>query len=476
MPTPLHPVFTVLLVFGLFCSSGGAWAAPAEDTAVPADIVDQARVFRDQAVSGSAAFAIAESLTTEVGARLAGTEAEARARAWSLAKLAALGFSGARVEPFTMTTWVRGAETGSIISPFPQNLYLTALGTSGSTGPEGLRADLAVFDSLADLEAVPDGSLGGKIAYVGHAMKKTQDGAHYGFFGGVRRQGPGIAARKGAAAILIRSVGTDQRRFPHTGATAFPKDIDPIPAAAVSNPDADQIERIHARGETITVQLTLTPRVVGETQSGNVIVDIPGTDLADQIVVVGGHLDSWDLGTGAVDDGAGVAITTAAAKIILDSGLRPRRTIRLIHWGAEEVGLLGGFAYAKAHADSLDRHMIGGESDFGGERVYRLTADVSDAGNVVIDQMMALLAPLGISRRVATTTGGPDLIPLSRLGVPGLGLDQDGTDYFDLHHTPDDTLDKLTPAKLNQNVAAYTVFMWLAANTDADFRKPAPAP
>lgn len=440
---------------------------------VPESVMDQARSLRDKALAGSAAYAIVESLTTEIGPRLAGTPEEARARAWSVAKLAELGLGTARVEPFEMPTWIRGVEQGAIIAPFPQQLYLTALGNSGATDADGLTAELVIFDSLKHLQAAETGSLEGKIAYVTHAMKKTMDGSHYGYFGDVRRRGPQVAAEKGASAILIRSIGTDSRRFPHTGATNFAKGVTAIPAAAVSNPDADQIERIAARGETIIVSMTLTPRQIGQRQSGNVIVDIPGTDLAEQIIITGGHLDSWDLGTGAIDDGAGVAITTAAVKLIKDMGLTPRRTIRLVHWGAEEVGLLGGFAYAKAHAADIDNHMLGAESDFGAEPIWRLTADVSEEGSMVVDQMMHLMAPLGIARRTAPGGSGPDLIPLTRMGLPGFSLGQNGLDYFDLHHTPDDTLDKINPHNLDQNVAAYAVFLWLAANTDVEFRKTA---
>jgi Zn-dependent M28 family amino/carboxypeptidase len=211
---------------------------------------------------------------------------------------------------------------------------------------------------------------------------------------------------------------------------------------------------------------------VGTTESGNVIAEIRGHESPEQVVIIGGHLDSWDLGTGAIDDGAGVAITTAAAKLILDAGKRPRRTIRLILWGAEEVGLLGGRAYLEQHRDALEHQLIGSESDFGAERVWQLTAQVSKQAQPVVDLIGELLAPIGVARgNMDKPGGGPDLIPMVEAGMPTLRLVQNGMDYFDLHHTHDDTLDKIEAAALDQNVAAFAVFAWLAADSNVDFRR-----
>ena len=441
---------------------------------IPPEVRDTAVGLRDRALEANESWEIVESLTTEVGPRLAGTDAEARARAWSAAKLEALGFENVRVETFDMPTWVRGEERAEIVSPYPQPLRVTALGNSGSTGSEAMTAEIVYFETIEALEALEEGALTGKIAFVDHAMGKTQDGSSYGYFGRVRFQGPRIAAERGAEGILIRSVGTHSHRFPHTGGTSF-GDVDPIPAVAVSPPDADQIRRIVERGEPIRVAMTVTPEAIGPRESGNVIADIRGTTRPEEIVITGGHLDSWDLGTGAIDDGAGVAITTAAVKLILDSGLQPERTIRLVHWGAEEVGLLGARAYADAHADEIDAHVGGAESDFGAERVYALeTGELSEDGAALARELAAILAPLGIALSPGSTnSGGPDLSPLNRAGMPALSLAQDGRDYFDLHHTPDDTLDKIDPEAMSQNVAAYAAFLWVLANTDVDLR-PAP--
>ena len=249
-----------------------------------------------------------EGITTEIGPRLAGTEDEARAREWTMEWLRNHGFANVVNEPFPIQTWVRGEEQARIIAPFPQPVVVTALGYSGATSAQGIRAEIVHFATTDELRAAPEGSLAGKIAYIGHAMRATQDGSHYGYFGSARRQGPGIAAQKGAAGIIIRSIGTDDDRLPHTGATSWPEGVTPIPAAALSNPDADNLERMLARGETVAMELVLTPRHLGETMSSNVTAEIVGSDASLPPVLLACHLDSWDIGTGAIDDGAGCAI------------------------------------------------------------------------------------------------------------------------------------------------------------------------
>ncbi|UUX99732.1 M28 family peptidase [Sphingomonas sp. J315] len=440
------------------------FAAATALLALPATTLAQGMdpaALRDAALKDDLAWEITEGLTTEVGPRLAGTEAEARARAWSLRKLTALGFSNVRNEPFDMKTWVRGVEALEVLAPFPQPLHLTALGNSGATGPKGLEAEIVYFADLAALNAAPDGSLKGKIAFVSHSMTRTQDGSQYGAFGAARRSGPTVAARKGAAAILIRSIGTDYHRNPHTGVTNFAEGVAPIPAAALSLPDAEQLEQILKRGQPVKVKLTLTPRQIGTTESGNVIAEVPGSDPAAGMVVVACHLDSWDLGTGAFDDATGCGIVAAAAKRIMDAGT-PRRTIRILWAGAEEVGVFGGRAYFDAHKG--ERHALAAESDFGADRVWRVDFKLPESAKAVGDRVATALAPLGISRGRTPAGGGADIAALVASGVAGIDLQQDGSRYFDLHHTPDDTLDKVDPAQLRQNVAAWTAMLAVVAN------------
>ena len=431
-----------------------------------------AEMLRAQAMMGSNAMAIVTSLTTEVGPRLAGSQAEARARVWAIKTLTEKGFANVRNEPFEINAWERHEEGAEILTPYPQPLAVTALGGSVSTKEDGLSAEVELFETLEDLKRAPAGSLSDRIAYVGHAMQRTQDGSSYGYFNEARTAGPSIAAGKGAVGYLIRSVGTDSHRFPHTGSLRYQQGVPRIPALALSNPDADQLERIAGDGKTLSVRIKVDSSEVPAAQSGNVIAEVVGREVPEEIVVIGAHLDSWDLGTGAIDDGAGVGITMAALELIKDAGLAPRRTIRLVLWGAEEVGLLGAKAYRDRYEAALGQHVIGSESDFGGGRVWKVTADSrTNAGDALFAEIARLLAPIGIAPGSDNQPGGgPDLYPLIAAGVPTLRLHQDGRDYFDLHHTANDTVDKLDAASLDQNVAAFAVFAWLAADSEVSFR------
>lgn len=420
---------------------------------------------RDAALKDDLAWNITEGLTTEVGQRLAATEAEARARAWAVEKLKSLGFQNVHIETYKMPVWVRGEETATVLAPFPQKLTIAALGNSGSTGSKGVDAEVVYFPTLEDLQAAPEGSLKGKIAFISHNMQANQDGSGYGPFGQPRRVGPQIAAKKGAVAVLIRSAGTDYHRNPHTGGTNWDKGYTPIPAAALSLPDAAQLVRILKRGQPVRMHLLITPQFKGEGESGNVIADLPGSDPSAGMLVIGGHLDSWDLGTGAIDDATGVAITTAAAKRIMDAG-QPRRTIRVVWFGAEEPGGFGGEAYFKAHKD--EHHVFAAESDFGADRVWKFDLNLPESAKAIGDRVNTALAPLGIVRGKDVAGDGTDVGPLHAAGVAAIDLSQSGTRYFDYHHTPDDTLDKVDPEQLRQNVAAWTAVLAIVANAPED--------
>lgn len=411
------------------------------------------------------AWDIVEGLTTEVGPRLAGTEAEARARVWSVAKLKALGFSNVRSESYKMPVWVRGEETAEIISPFPHRLAVTALGNSGATAEGGLTAEVVYFKDLASFEEAKAETVKGKIVFVSHSMKAAQDGSSYGYHGRVRRVAPQLGSKMGAAAVVIRSIGTDYHRNPHTGVTSWPDGVTPIPAAALSLPDAENLERIFKRGKPVTMTLKLTPKFVGEQESGNVIAEITGTDKSAGMVLVACHLDSWDLATGAIDDASGCGIVAAAALQARKLKARPRRTIRVLWAGAEEVGLFGARAYAEKHAE--EDHDVAGESDFGADRVWKFNTNYAgDEGKALATRLERALQPLGVARGSTTVAGnGADISGIIALGkTAGIDMAQDGTDYFNLHHTPDDTLDKVDPAKLRQNVAAWTAAIYILAN------------
>ena len=430
--------------------------ALAQEPRAPLPLVDpKVAVLRDSALTDDIAYDIIEGLTTEVGQRLAGTEAEARARDWAVRKLKALGFANVRVDTFEVPVWTRGAESAEILAPFPQKLIVAALGNSASTPPEGITGEVVGFNTLSELEAAPDSQIRGKIVFVSHAMPRTQDGSGYGFFGGPRRQGPTVASRKGAIAIVIRSIGTDYHRNPHTGVMSFAEGVRAIPAGALPLPDAEQLQRILKRGKPVTMRLTLVSHAA-RGPSGNVIAEVPGRDPNAPILLVGGHLDSWDQGTGAIDDASGVAIATAAAKRIMTAG-RPLRTIRVVWFGSEEIGLFGGQDYLARHGK--EPYWAIAESDFGADRVWKVDSKLGKEREAEAKALQAALAPLGIVPGSLEKADGSDIEPLLDAGVPGVTLNQDGTYYFDLHHTPDDTLDKVDPEALRQNVAAWTAML-----------------
>ena len=345
------------------------------------------------------------------------------------------------------------------------------MGGSVATPAEGVEADIAFFPTFEDLEAAPEGGLDGKIVFISGHMEKAHDGAGYGPANKKRQRGATEAGRRGAVAVVIRSVGTDSHRFPHTGVMRYADDVPAIPIGALSAPDADQLERTLSRGGDVRLKVTMTPRRTGDRTSGNVIGEIIGTEKPDEIILISGHLDSWDLGTGAIDDGAGIGISAGAAKVILDAGLKPKRTIRIVAYGSEEVGLLGGFAYAKQYKDELSNHVLASESDFGAERVYAVRTSTKGAARNAIKNIQSSIAHLDIAWEDGPTEGGPDVIPLARSGVPVFRLQQDGTDYFDLHHTPDDTFDKIDKDAMAQNVAAWATMVWMASEADVDYRE-----
>ncbi|MBN8482993.1 MAG: M20/M25/M40 family metallo-hydrolase [Xanthomonadales bacterium] len=461
-PSPLLALLAFVLV--------AAQAANAAPTTIPDAALKTAAELRERALADTLAWEITEGLTTEVGPRLAGSDADARARDWMIAKFKALGFDKVWTEPVTYPRWVRRSEHAEIVSPFPQALALTALGYSAATPEGGLRADVVGFASLEALEAAARDAIEGRIVYIGTTRMDEKAGRGYGQGSRVRTRGPSLASGKGAAAFLLRSVGPEDTRLPHTGVTHFDDGVAPIPAAALSNPDADQLERLLQRGQPVSLRLALDCGIEGEYTGANVIGEIRGRSKPNEYFLTGGHLDSWDLGTGAVDDAAGVAITTAAARLIAQLPKRPARSIRVVAFANEEAGLYGGKAYAESHRREIARAILGAESDAGSDRIVKVTATVKPEARDAIDRIAAALAPLGIAYdRAAPGAGGSDLSAVHAVGMAGLSLHQDTTRYFAWHHTANDTLDKVDLEPLRQNVAAYAVAMYLAAEAKGDF-------
>lgn len=436
-------------------------AAQSQDLAALETIADKA--LADDKI----AYDFTEGLTTEVGPRQAGTEAEARGRAWAMRWLRDHGFANVADEPFMMDTWAPGdVARARVTGPFAQDLVVLPLGNSAATPKGGVEAEVVFFPSFDALRAAPDGSLKGKIAYISHQMRPAQDGSHYGFAGPVRWVGPGIAASKGAIAAVIKSVGTDYHRNPHTGGTSFPDGVKPIPAAALSLPDAENLERMFARagGKPVTLRLELNPRQLGQTQSGNVVGEIVGRNPALPPVLLACHLDSWWNSPGAFDNAAGCGIIAAAARGVAAAG-QPLRTIRVLFAGAEETGLWGSKAYSAAHIN--EPIAVGLESDFGADRIWRFQSNFAETNPDLHTRLARAVARFGVANSALPASGGADLNIVRDQNGALIGLQQDGTRYFDLHHTPDDTLDKIDLAQMRQNVAVWTMVAGMLANEES---------
>ncbi len=442
-----------------------------------AEAIRTAEQLRDTALKGSIAYDLVSQLTTRFGPRPAGTASEQAAAAWGAETFRELGFDRVGVEEFPLAVWNRGETKVEIVGPFPQPVVAVSLGGSFATPAEGIEGEAVIFETYQQLLAQPVGSLTGKIAVVLQDTVQAQDGRGYGATSPMRGQGPTEAAKRGAVAYMLRSLGTHDHRFAHAGATRVGEDT--VPSFAISPPDADQIRRIVATtDQPVRLRLFSTASFRMDGTSQNVVGQVTGRESPEQVIVIGGHLDSWDQGTGAIDDGAGVAITAAALKLIEALPVKPRRTIRVVWWGSEEVsqpapaqGLAGARHYASTHQAEAANHVAVSESDFGAGPIYSLALPPGAANSDFQKAAMQVLTPLGvIFDPAASTGGGPDTGPLVALGVPAFRLNQDGTDYFDFHHTADDVLDRIDPDQMDQNVAAWASFLWLLAESDIDFR------
>jgi hypothetical protein len=425
-----------------------------------------AAIQRDE-LSGSHAYAIVRSLCDEVGPRPAGSRADRAAVAWATRTMQGLGLSGVHTESVRVTHWERGEARAELVSPVPQPLVVTALGGSVATPGAGIEADVVEAASAEDLGKMSADAVRGKIVFLDPIMRRTRDGAGYEEAVRSRFRGAREAARLGAVAMLLRSVGTDHDRLPHTGSKS--KDDHEIPAAALSVPDAEMLHRTLAEKKSARVRLVLAARKLPDAESANVVGEVTGREKPNEIVLLGAHLDSWDLGTGAVDDGAGVAIVLEAGRLLQALPQKPRRTVRIVLFANEEHGLEGAREYARVHAAESAAHVVAAEADFGADGVYavRWLGDPSAHDRFV--DLARLLAPLGVERQEEKAGAGADVTPLQALGVPVLELRQDVTRYFDLHHSANDTVDKIDPGILAQAAASFATAAWAAAEMDGDF-------
>jgi Zn-dependent M28 family amino/carboxypeptidase len=417
------------------------------------------------------AYDIVESLTVEVGPRIAGSDGDKKAVAWAEQKLHALGFDKVYKQPVRVRNWSRGLAKAKVITPFEQSLVVTSLGGSVATPEGGLNAEVVMFPSLDQLSQATPEEIKGKIVFVNRRMIRDKAGRGYGPVVAARLRGAIEASKLGAKAILIRSVGTDNSRFAHTGSMRYSDDVKKIPAGAISNADADTLEKIALTGKPVRLFLDMQSKENGWQTSYNVIGEMTGSENPDEIVLLGAHLDSWDEGTGAIDDGAGVAIVTSAASLVKKVTGQPKRTIRVILYANEEFGLVGGRQYARDNKDELENIIVAAESDFGAGKIYQLDTRFSDQALPYVDTLMQNLNPLGVFKGGNEARGGPDISMLPALGVPVVSLLQDGTYYFDFHHTPNDTLDKIKPEDIQQNQTVYAIFAYMMANSDVDPRK-----
>lgn len=421
-------------------------------------------------LDNSLAYKLTESLTVEVGARIAGSPADERAVVWAEKNFTALGYDKVWREAFEMPYWQRGAASLTVNAPFHQSLVVSALGGSIATPALGIDSNVVMFDSLEQLKNADTPSVKGKIVFINDSLEKDKEGKFYGQVVGARAQGAVEAAKLGAKAIIIRSVGTSLNRFAHTGVMRYSDKVARIPAAAISVPDAIQLEKMLALDPNLTLRLTMQNKLPGTVISHNVIAEITGRSRPEEIVLISAHLDSWDQGTGALDDGAGVGLVMAVGALIKQQG-QPERTIRVVLFGNEEGGLLGAKAYAAKHAANLHNHVFASESDFGADRIWRLDSGVGQQSLPFIAELQKKLAHLDISLGNNNASGGPDVSVLKAQGVPVVTLLQDGTDYFDYHHTANDTFDKVNAEALAQNLAAWLITTKTIANSTIDLRQ-----
>lgn len=462
----------------LACGSGRAQApaasAAAAASAFAAEDLQHAEHLRAAGLEDKESWAFVQELCNTIGPRPAGSDNEKKAAAWAEARLKGLGLSNVRIESTPMKAWRRGPAAAKLVAPVAEPLVMVALGNSIAAPPAGIEADIAWYPDFAALKADTSERAKGRIVFIDQKTERTRDGTGYGAAVVARSQGAVEAAKRGALAVGIRSIGTDNERIAHTGAMRYELGLPRIPAFAVSVPDADRIAALNATGRTLRMQFTLDAQSDVETTTQNVIAEVPGTDLANEIVLIGGHLDSWDLGRGAVDDGAGCAITSAAAAVIARAGRKPRRTVRVVLFGNEENGFHGALSYGDRYKAVV--HQMVSESDFGAGRIYQLRGRVQPAAVPLVRQIAGVLAPLGVAwPETGFNEGGPGpdaAMLMRRHKWPGMALNQDGTAYFDVHHTVHDTLDRIEPAAMAQNVACWAVTAWLAAQAPLPFGPP----
>lgn len=429
--------------------------------AIPAKYRDVANriIAAAQADSAGAWNRIAE-LTDTFGHRLSGSVALEQAIDWTVARMKADGLANVRKEQVMVPHWVRGAESLELVSPRRQLLPMLGLGGSIATPPGGITADVMVVSSFEELTQRAGEAKGKIVLY-------DAEWRDYGYNGSFRRLGAIAAAKAGAVASLARAAGPYSMRTPHTGSMSYDSTVTRIPHASVTAEDAMMMRRMIARGQPVRVTLRMSAQMLPDAQSHNVMGELRGREKPDEIVVMGGHIDSWDVGQGAMDDAGGVVVAWEAIRLLKKLGLTPRRTIRAVGWTNEENGGRGGAAYRDAHRNEV--HQLAIESDGGVFSPLGFGFTGPAEARKAIEAIGTLLQPIGAGR-IGPSGGGADINPIMQTGVPGMGLEVDGSRYFWFHHTDADTPDKLDPKEVQRCVAVMAIMAYIAADLEQSLR------
>jgi len=442
---------------------------------LPAATVAALQQLREAALASDYAYRQTAHLCNNIGPRLSGSAQAAKAVEYVANEMKALGLE-VRLEKLMVPHWVRGEEKAELMQ-FPgqapettQKLVLTTLGGSVATPPEGLTADVVVVRNFEELQALGREKVSGKIVVFNHPYDKAmaaqgRGGEAYGQAVVYRGDAPSAAARLGAVASLIRSVGSADFRLPHTGQTRYAEDAPKIPAGALAAEDAELVANLATQGP-LRMRLVLTPQEFPDVESHNVVADLKGSEHPEQVVIVSGHLDSWDLGTGAIDDAAGVAVSMEVANLIKKLKLQPKRTIRVIAWMNEENGLRGGRTYAQEHKEEMANHVAAIETDGGAGHPLGMLFRAKPEARLLLESIAKVLQPIGAALLQASEHTGADISPMEEFGVPTFHPIQDSRTYFHYHHTAADTLDKVVPRELAENAAVAAVTAFGLANLE----------
>lgn len=447
-------------------SASASLAAQSPDTTIAARYREPATRIITAALADSAAYDRLGRLTDGFGHRLSGSESLERAIDWILREMKGDRLDSAWTEPVKVPHWVRGKESAELLEPRRAPLAMLGLGGSVGTPKKGITAEVLVVTSFDDLTARA-GEAKGKIVLFDIPF------TNYGATVQYRVRGASAAAKAGAVAALIRSVASGSMRSPHTGTMRYDSTGPRIPIAALSVEDAAMLGRMSKRGERLVVTLKMEARTLPDADSRNVLAEIRGSEHPEEIVVMGGHIDSWDVGTGAMDDAGGVVAAWEAVRLIQRLGLKPKRTIRVVGWTNEENGLRGGNAYRDMHRAEVDNHILAIESDAGVFSPQGFGVTVSPEALAILRQVASLLEPIDADS-LSIGGGGADIGPIMELGVPGMGLDVDEARYFWYHHSQADMLDKLDPSEMARCVATLAVMAYVVA--DLPERLPRGAP